>query len=340
MLKDTLRRFLKTEEPAGVALVLPTGEEINLQSKQSRIFVYKWILKLYDGDDDVADAAACDIIPRAIRKADLPWHYVLKAIYNNALERQKKQIPLDGIPKEIAKLFVSRVSRSRMLLLNKVRLASEVSTVDIEAHQYTLTDNGDRARIGRWLMGHDPFVLFYLLSPQHHGRYMSTNGLQRLVDDVAAIRLRLLEMQDLTEDRAAVNDILTIAIKRCKTRNEINEALRVARSYYANLAHGVLYLVKSPKGRRYKTYGDMQSKISERLKLALYRANDQIRAEWFHAALRLGVIVDPLGWILKTSESNVDFTDDWMDMAWYDETHMKKVHGLRNVGSLFPELVV
>jgi len=224
-------------------------------------------------------------------------------------------------------------------MLLEVAKASGVSTVDIENHQYTLRDKGDYAKVARWLLGHDPFVLHYLLSPQKHGRYLRTVGLQRLIDDVASIRLRLIEMADLTNHQANVISLLNNAKQQCSMTCELSEALIYARKFYANISHAIMYLVKQPTGRSYKTYTDLQSEISSRLKQATYRSNDGLKAEWLQKALRLGIIVDPIDWILRVSETGFDPVDDWMDFSWYDEEKMKTAYGLRNVGTMFPDLV-
>ncbi len=338
MLTETLRRFQR-QAKGPLAFVLPTGEEIDIRVKKSRTFLAQWIIRAFDGDEHTADRVASSLIPRAIRNAKAPWPYLVKALYNNAQEKPAFGGSAERSLGEAAKILVSRVGRCRLDLLQASVRQAQDTPLSIGPYVYDLSDSSDIAGVIDWLLGDDPYVLFSLLSPQYERRYLRHNGMQILVDDIVSARAIVEDFKDLKTRRATVLDFIKTVRGLSSFQNEFTDCLKTCHAFYRNILHGMHCLARLSRTRAYLPFSDLRDEMFERFRNASRRSPDRLKAAWLPYALTLGIVTNPLEWMLDVLEYN-QTQDEWIVPGWYDVDRMSNDFGLRPVHVLFPELMV
>jgi hypothetical protein len=340
MLTSILKAF-KNQQSGPVIFTRPDGVEVDLRIKRDTSSTCKWILQLFDGDEDAACEAVSSVTARALNKAGAPWPYLLKALENIAQERRAKRPKKDESPREIHDRFVDLLGISRMWLFGAIRVANDQMSVMVDGDPLLTDSVPDHARLQAWLLGDDPYVIHNLLSPQFRYKYTRSNGLQTLIDDVRSIRLAIDTLGDVSALRKDALALLKKQVKSCPLKNEFHHCLKAIQCFYQKVQHPTLLVFRRYGKRAYlpMSHNMVQEHLSDFVTTKRYTDSDAIRARWLKSALRLGVITRPLDWLTATIRTGIDPTEEWRDSQWYDDDHMVNVFGLRIISNLFPQVV-
>lgn len=342
-LQNTLRRFLKRQSGTP-KFTLPTGEEIDLSFKPQRAMLTRWILKLFDGDDEAANEELSRLIPNALRTAKAPWPYLLQALYNNVMENKQTHSRWPGGLTDLYKLLRSRLGHCRLDLLKKtLKFAAAQGTVELQGKTLAIDSDTGKQTVIRRLLGDDPFVLYHLLSPQFSRRYLRHNGLQTILTDVEGARFFLSGLEDSNSQRANVLDLVTTTINHLAFENtDFSEALKTCKQFYKRVSHPMTLIHRPTFGGAFRMLGSKETRgeyLAEFIQAAHY-VHTPIKSAWMRQAVRLGIITSPIVWLHDVLETGFDPTEDWMDRDWYDSRRMQMIFGLRPVNSLFPDAMV
>lgn len=336
MLKATLKQFNRQQSGPPV-FSLPSGLEVDVREDQGKIRLMKWILSQFKGSMKAADKAIAPIAERALRKAEMPWPYLIRSVENHITNapKPKKYLP----PDTLKKLIVSRFGLCRFEILRDCLAASE-KLITFAGTEYNVSDHGELSEVVQLLLGEDYYPLFVALSPEFKFSYKGLYAADRLVDRLNQLRSITDTTPDLKQAQATLQDFFTCAIKDQKLVNEFKECLIVAKKFTARFFHPTSLAVKIPRVSRMATILDGKTRDSL-LKTFRRSANqDGWRSDWFRQTLGLGIVTSPISWLLFVARNGFDPVDDYMDTLWYNNSVMCDAFGLVSVTSLFPELVV
>jgi len=330
MLTETLRKFHRSQSGSPV-FSLPSGKRVDLREKRSRQDLAKWIAEQFNGDLDAADDAVSSVMARALREARAPWPYLLSALRGIAEEADTRE-PLSRQCTNA--MFSSRIGKCHYRIARNV-LGDLTDPLTLSGREYNLSNSDDYSLAVQELLGDDPFPLFMATAPQF-AKFITS---RRLVDDLIQYRAITNDVSEAKEAQATFLGFVGQALAQCVLTNEFRECLKVIKSFYSRFFHPAILGVRVPG------IGVMRclSNAGYREFLhALFRHrqdHELLRSDWLRQALHLGIVTNPISWLVFILTRNVDTAEDWMDVQWYDTIKMTQEFGLRRVTELFPNLV-